>query len=152
MKHNLIIVCFCFFLLFLVGCTPQSTPSIDPTSTIIPTNQIAPSATPTMKPSPSRTPIPFATFKGCIYSEGEKVNGSFTFFDENGDFIPELQTQVPSGCATIHLTPGYYAVHANYFKGPICGTLAGCFAAMDPVEIMPNQVIEMDFEVSPFGG
>jgi hypothetical protein len=79
------------------------------------------------------------------------VAGYFAFFNE-WRALTELTKQATSGCATIRLAPGYYEVGAGYYQGPVCSnTSAGCKSDRQVFEILPDQVIEADFEVFPAG-
>jgi len=142
----------------LVGCgSPQAQTEVSQPPTAIlnptaietplpPTAMLIPTATKT--PKPTWTPRLYGTFIGCIYYQGELVDGQFNFADENGD-ISYLVTQVgSSGCTTKQLSPGIYEVAASYWKRD-CATFTGCGSEVAVVEIKLNETIELDFETRP---
>ena len=148
MNHHLTRTLLTIIVTFLlVGCGSSSTTTIPPTHTLPPPTHTLPPDTPTLEPTPTETPVPPGTFKGCIYFEGELVDGEFKIVGGSNQYSHENSTiQVgSSGCATKRLAPGYYEVNASYWKGT-CATMSGCWADLVSIEIEPNGLIEMDFE------
>ncbi len=159
MKNHRALALLTYTVIFcVVGCgsPPASTESslpptatLNPTATetpLPPTATIIPTATKT--PKPTRTPRPHGIFIGCIYYQGELVDGQFNFANEYGD-IRDLVTQTgSSGCTTKNLSPGIYEIAASYWKHD-CSTFTGCGSEVAIVEIKVNETIEMDFETRP---
>ncbi len=117
-----------FLSILLSSCT-SATPEPPPTST----------------PKPTWTPRLQGTLKGCIYYEGELVNGEITFWNGEG-IINNLTTQVIDGCAVISLPPGDYEVEAAYWNGADCSD--GCrLNERFKFQIAMGEDIEKDFEI-----
>ena len=101
---------------------------------------------PTSTPKPTWTPTPHGTFIGCIYYEGKLVNGFINYYDENENYIKDMDSGA-STCNPVMLTPGFYWVAAEYWGSTDCSD--GCFpeGEMISIEISDGEVIEMDFTV-----
>ena len=146
MNHHLTRTLLTLVVTFLlVGCGSSSTTTIPPTNTPPPPTHTLPPDTPTLEPTPTETPVPLGTFKGCIYFEGELVDGKIEIKNTNPGYKDNTTQVGSSGCATKRLAPGYYEVIASYWKGP-CATMSGCRTDLVSFEIEPNGHVEMDFE------
>jgi hypothetical protein len=91
-------------------------PTPVPTSTSPPPTPVPTTLTPTPEPTPTKTPVPPGIFKGCIYLEGELVEGYLTFHCAT-ETLHYLDTIALNGCAEVRLIPGYYEVSAAFYQG-----------------------------------
>lgn len=104
-----------------------------------------PEAPPTSTPKPTAA-YPHGIFNGCVYYNDEIVPGFFNIYDENENYIKDVEGG-GGDCTTTMLTPGSYWVEAAYYKGADCSE--GCFTdeGYTFIEISDGETIDMDFEL-----
>jgi hypothetical protein len=102
---------------------------------------------PTNPPDPTKTSFPQGTFIGCVYFKGELVRGFFNIYDENENFVKDVEGG-QGDCAKTVLKPGQYWFEAVYTRAPEC-TDGGCYPEEDMIllDVQNGDLIEMDFEV-----
>jgi hypothetical protein len=100
----------------------------------------------TSTPKPTWTPFPHGFFNGCVYYDGEIVNGFFNIYDENENHVKDIGGGGKE-CTTTMLMPGIYEVRVSHYNNADCSE--GCFidGVFTFIEISDGETLDMDFEV-----